>query len=289
MTSRRIVFSDPHAVRNDQVYRTLPSSAHGSHIACGFWRPATDADLLVEGAWPSYAMVYVLAGTGTCTDADDVTHRLRPGSVLQRLPGRPHRQRMDRSPGWAECWIDLGGALPSALADAGVIDLRRQTLEPGLDQSIPRRLARTLGLMREAREHELPRAYLDLVGVLVDVYALDRGRDAADPHAALLTRACRLLTEGASSREPLERVAATLHLSYQRFRTLFRERIGVSPGEFRIRHRIDRAREMLLGSDRSVKDIARDLGYANPQSFSLQFKALVGRSPEIFRARRHCG
>ena len=43
--------------------------------------------------------------------------------------------------------------------------------------------------------------------------------------------------------------------------------------------RLDLARTALHAGDRSVHQIASDLGYANPLRFSGQFRSLVGLSP----------
>jgi AraC-like DNA-binding protein len=74
-------------------------------------------------------------------------------------------------------------------------------------------------------------------------------------------------------------------MGYESFRKEFRARMGVSPGDYRIRRRIDRARELLTSTTQSVKEIAYELGYPNPSVFSLQFKREVGRSPEHYRSR----
>ena len=74
-------------------------------------------------------------------------------------------------------------------------------------------------------------------------------------------------------------------MSYERFRKVFRARMGVSPAAYRIRRRIDRARELLVGGV-SVSRVADELGYANPFIFSAQFKRLVGASPRAFQRRQ---
>lgn len=46
---------------------------------------------------------------------------------------------------------------------------------------------------------------------------------------------------------------------------------------------LDRAKSSLLGSSRSVSEIAYDLGFAYPQHFSKLFKAKTGMSPKEYR------
>jgi AraC-like DNA-binding protein len=72
-------------------------------------------------------------------------------------------------------------------------------------------------------------------------------------------------------------------LSYERFRKIFRQRQGLSPGDYRIRRRIDQAKALITQHRLSNKEIAYALGYADPFTFSKQFKQVVGMSPAVFR------
>ena len=78
-------------------------------------------------------------------------------------------------------------------------------------------------------------------------------------------------------------LSARLGLGYERFRKVFRQRVGMSPGEYRIRRRIDRARALIAQHRLSNTQVAHALGYRDPFTFSKQFKQVVGVSPGAFR------
>lgn len=65
---------------------------------------------------------------------------------------------------------------------------------------------------------------------------------------------------------------------------LFKKHCGVTPGEYMIRARIDRAKQLLQIPGMSVKQVALDLGYPDPYAFSKQFKARTGIAPGRFQA-----
>lgn len=69
------------------------------------------------------------------------------------------------------------------------------------------------------------------------------------------------------------------HLSVSRYCALFRQSTGVSPQNFLIDLRLKTATELMLGTDLSVKQIARNIGYNDPLYFSRLFKARKGVSP----------
>ena len=64
---------------------------------------------------------------------------------------------------------------------------------------------------------------------------------------------------------------------------VFRRHKGVTPWEFVIRSRIEKAANLLQCSSYSVSQIADLLGYADIYSFSKQFKAHIGQSPTQYR------
>jgi len=99
----------------------------------------------------------------------------------------------------------------------------------------------------------------------------------------VIESACVALSRDLDKRLDTATLAASYGLSYERFRKIFRERTGISPGEYRIRRRIDRARVLIAQDRLSNKEVAYQLGYADPFTFSKQFKQVVGVSPELFR------
>ena len=67
------------------------------------------------------------------------------------------------------------------------------------------------------------------------------------------------------------------------FRRLFKEYSGDSPVEFRQKHRIEKAKQLLLSDEMlPVGVIAGELGFADIYHFSKTFKHYVGVSPAAF-------
>lgn len=85
--------------------------------------------------------------------------------------------------------------------------------------------------------------------------------------------------------EPFDRkaVAAKLSLSPGYFSVLFKRYTGWTPIEYVTKLRIDRAKQLLIGSDMSIGRIAGEVGYADPLYFTRLFTRLTGVSPREFR------
>lgn len=67
------------------------------------------------------------------------------------------------------------------------------------------------------------------------------------------------------------------------FARLFREVIGIPPGEYLAAIRFEKAKELVLRTDLSVTDICFEVGFSSLGTFSSRFKHLVGTSPAELR------
>ena len=78
-------------------------------------------------------------------------------------------------------------------------------------------------------------------------------------------------------------IAGHCGVSESYFRRLFREYSGENPVDFRQRHRIEKAKQMLLSDDMlTVGEIAQELRFSDIYHFSKTFKRFTGTSPTAF-------
>lgn len=77
--------------------------------------------------------------------------------------------------------------------------------------------------------------------------------------------------------------AAVANMKKSKFYELFIARTGYAPIEYRNHARIERAKEMLQQTKRTVTDITFSLGFCSSQYFASVFKKLEGVSPSKFR------
>lgn len=77
---------------------------------------------------------------------------------------------------------------------------------------------------------------------------------------------------------------AQLHPSY--YSQVFKQAMDKSPVAFLTHLRVNRAKEMLLLTDKPVKEIAAEVGYKDEFYFSRRFKETSGSSPRVF-SKKH--
>ena len=81
----------------------------------------------------------------------------------------------------------------------------------------------------------------------------------------------------------LRELAADVGLSPSHLSAVFVATAGVPPHRWLLRRRVERARELLMRTRRSITDIALSCGFSSSQHFSTVFKAQEGCTPTDFR------
>ncbi len=268
--------------RRDTVYRSMRGSSREGIIGCGFLLKPGKEGWHLDHAREEYSGVLVLRGTGRYSDEAGHEEELGPGCFFQRLPGRRHTTAHRPDGSWAECFVAFGRGFCDALAALGSLDPERPVLHPGLSRALVERFDDIVRELAAAPQSELPLMLARLHGLVVDIYNLDRRGERPDAHAAVVEEACRQLGRNLAARISMQRVAERLGMGYERFRKVFRERVGAAPGDYRIRRRVERARAMLAAGDTSVKEVAYALGYPDAFAFSRQFSKVTGAPPSRF-------
>jgi AraC-like DNA-binding protein len=80
-------------------------------------------------------------------------------------------------------------------------------------------------------------------------------------------------------------LAERAHLSQSHFSALFRQRFGMSPHQYLIHLRIQRAQELLRTTPHSLAYIAEQCGFADVHHLAKTFKRMNGISPGAYRGR----
>lgn len=119
---------------------------------------------------------------------------------------------------------------------------------------------------------------------LLERIVLERAEAAAASVSAHPRWLGEVMTQLATAREvDYARVARAANMSLTTLRRRFRSATGQSLHDYRLEHRVGRARRLLGDSDLPIKVIADRLGYLDVSYFSRQFKQFSGVSPAAYR------
>lgn len=108
-------------------------------------------------------------------------------------------------------------------------------------------------------------------------------------NASRLNRVVKYIEEHIAEDMSLLTLAGTAGLSVHHFKQIFKEETGKAPHKYLIERRIHHAKEMLLGTNTSLAQIALAVGFSDQSHFTLNFRKLTGTTPMRFRLARKLG
>lgn len=101
----------------------------------------------------------------------------------------------------------------------------------------------------------------------------------------LITQAKQWLAAHYAGDTSLETIAKQMNVSAKYFSALFKKQTGVNFVDYVTDIRMDKAKRLLLETNKRILEIASEVGYENEQYFSRVFKKTVGQSPLQYRLK----
>lgn len=255
-------------------------------MSCGFLDKSGFSADVTDEVYDRLAMVYLIEGLGEYRDAQGGAVALVPGSLFFRLPDRRHTTVVYPESGWYEVFVAVRASWIGPLRECGVLGA---TAVAGTEElpDLPARVAGLMGRLEQAASaaelSAVEFAMADLMRAALAGELADGCGGGPGPSRDWVERARLKIEERAGSSETVEELLSGLGLSYARLRALFTRAYGVSPGEYRIRVRLDRACGLLRATRLSVSEVAARLGYSDAFAFSRQFRERMGVAPREFR------
>jgi AraC family transcriptional activator FtrA len=203
---------------------------------------------------------FVLAATGLLDGKRASTHWRYADALQRKYP------RIAVDP--AVLYVDEGQLLTSAGSAAGLdlcLHLVRRDHGPDIANQVARRLVippHRDGGQAQFVERPVPRRETSALSKVIDTMY-------------------RQLT----SHQPIAGLAAMAAMSERSFMRRFKEATGMSPADWLISARVDRARELLEGSSLSIDAIADECGFGSAITLRHHFRRKLGTSPSAYRTR----
>lgn len=110
-------------------------------------------------------------------------------------------------------------------------------------------------------------------------------REASALPAWRLSRAIEYVDAHLDAPVRLADIASSAGLTRMHFASQFRRATGMSPHEYLLRRRIERAQHLLTESKQNLLDVALSCGFRSQAHFTTVFKRLVGEAPSRWRTK----
>ena len=105
------------------------------------------------------------------------------------------------------------------------------------------------------------------------------------PSESVMEKAKEYIRENFQKDLTLDDVSSQVNISPYYFSKIFKEETGENFIEYLTRVRIDKAKELLVDANVSVKEAGIQSGYSDPNYFSRIFKKYEGVTPSEYRER----
>nr|QCO92909.1 hypothetical protein [uncultured bacterium]QCO92927.1 hypothetical protein [uncultured bacterium] len=113
--------------------------------------------------------------------------------------------------------------------------------------------------------------------------ALERKRRLSGEAQRLVRKAMAFIHEHSAESISRRDIAQHVSISEDHLTFCFRQELGKTPIEYLQRYRVHQARLLLKDSERSIGEIALDVGFSDSGYFSRVFRRMTGMSPETYR------
>ena len=237
-----------------------------------------------RSALPSYLLIYTLSGSGRLQYGGR-QYTLAPGSAMFIDCMEHHIYEPDGPAPWEFDWVHFYGATSDEYYAyyqnhaQPVLDIPGGSPLPG----ILRQLLEVNQATPPQMELLNSRLLLDLVTelILASLAAGPKQEDGDIP--AVIRQAIEFIERHFSEPLSLDDMAAAVSFSKYHLSREFKKYTGDTPGNYLIRCRVSRAKDLLKNSDLSIGEIAEAAGMPNVNHFSAIFKKHAECSPRDFR------
>ena len=113
----------------------------------------------------------------------------------------------------------------------------------------------------------------------------ERHRAAPHPRFRAIAAGIAYLETDPKQEKSMREVAEMCFVSDAYFRRLFKEYAGVTPMEYRLRARMEYAKQLLGSGGMTAAEVAAELGFADPAYFNRVFKKCCGIAPGTYRKK----
>lgn len=226
----------------------------------------------------------ILAGKGTlrCLGQE---HRIGAGHMFWLLPGFHYEYFEDPNDPWQYVWLHLEGegAVDFAVG-CGFDGNRAVRFVENADE-----LAGMMFGLRDALAPPEANPY-QIISMLFDFARAcggspDVGDEEEDAYGVLVKRASMTIDSNLHAPLNVTELAKVLQVGRTKLFLAFREKLGITPVVYLRQKRVERVKELLRSSDRTLEDIAQATGFTNAKYLMKTFREVEGMTAGEWRKK----
>jgi len=233
-----------------------------------------------------YQVLYITKGKGVFESEITGTQKINAGDIFILFPGIWHRFKPDEDSGWDEYWVEFNGELVQHYRSNEFLNPDNPVITAGIQEDIVRNYLQVIHLMKEEKPGFQYIASGIIVQILGQIFASKKYRPFEGKTIENQIRQAKLMIlENLHLPLTQEKIAESVGMGYSLFRKKFKEYTGVSPAQYQIQLRINRAKDLLITTNHSFKELAHEMGFESIDYFFRLFKQKTGFTPSEFREK----
>ncbi|MES2458711.1 MAG: AraC family transcriptional regulator [Bacteroidota bacterium] len=233
-----------------------------------------------------YQVIYITNGQGIFESESCPQVKIKAGTVIFLFPNEKHRYKPDSTTGWDEYWVGVRGSVVDNLLSAGHLSVDKPCHYIGFNDGIINLYHLIIEKTKQEQSGYQPLISGIFLHLLGHCHSLIKQSVVESTEEEMVTDKARLLFR-ANINNPYspEQAAQELNVGYSWFRKRFKSYTGLSPGQYYLQLKIEKAKELLTNSDMQIKEISIELNFDTSFYFSKIFKEKTGYSPTDYRNR----
>ena len=231
-----------------------------------------------------YQLVYITKGRGLFSSDSTPERQVCKGRLMVLFPGQWHTYAPLQKTGWNEYYIGFEGPIIDNLVKNSFISKENQILDIGINEELASLFARALEVAeadKTAAQQYLSGIVLHIMGAVLAIS--QNKRYEVDNAAQKIESAKIIMHENVYKDIDPEELAMKLGISYSWFRKVFKEYTGYAPAKYFQELKLRKAKQLLIESSMSVKEICYELNYTSTEHFFSVFKKRTNFTPTEYR------
>lgn len=233
-----------------------------------------------------YQILYITKGQGVFESEITDFRKVNAGDIFILFPDIWHRFKPDSTTGWNEYWVEFDGEIIKHFRNKGFLNPKDPIITIGLQEDIVENFLKIIKLIKDEKpgfQYITSGILLQIIGQLFasKKYHLFEGKIIENQ----IRQAKLMILENMHTIISQKDIARNIGIGYSLYRKKFKEYTGVSPAQYQIQLKINKAKKLLITSNQPIKEIAYTLGFESPDYFYRLFKQKTGITPSDFREK----